>query len=162
MRALSEAIARSQVSAQASSGLQSLLRVFGDGGKQLALDDQEGGGPRLTFQAATAGTYFVGVSSAGDTAYNLNAASSDKGGATTGLYVLDVGLTPGTATTMVTTTINLVKGPAKRCNSSPSDEERRPCMGSSGMNAPSCRRSSAPSSQGSNRTKGTCGAIASR
>src|SRR4051794_36947012 len=38
------------VSAQgAGSGLQSLLRFFDDSGRPLALDDQEGGDPRLTF-----------------------------------------------------------------------------------------------------------------
>src|SRR5205823_6584274 len=60
-----------------------------------ALDDQEGGDPRLTFQAPTAGDYFVGVSSAGDDAYDPNVAHSGQGGATTGLYALDLTRMPG-------------------------------------------------------------------
>jgi hypothetical protein len=66
------------VTAQTSgSGLTSLLRMFDDHGKQVALDDQEGGDPSLAFQAAQEGDYFVGVSSV-----------------TTGRYALDLHLTP--------------------------------------------------------------------
>jgi len=83
------------VSAQVTgSGLESALRVFDSSGHPLATDDQEGGDPQLTFQAATAGDYFVGVSSAGDDAYDPNVAGSGSGGATTGTYALDVRLTP--------------------------------------------------------------------
>ena len=86
------------VSAQtAGSGLQSLLRVFDAAGKQLALDDQKGGDPRLTFQPATPGDYFVGVSSGGNDNYNPTVAGSGSAGATTGLYSLDLRLTPGAA-----------------------------------------------------------------
>src|SRR5206468_250912 len=46
------------------------------------------------FQAATTGDYFVGVSSAGDDAYDPTLAHGGHGGATTGLYSLDVRLTP--------------------------------------------------------------------
>jgi hypothetical protein len=81
------------VSAQAAgSGLQSLLRVFDARGSELALDDQEGGDPSLTFQAATAGDYFVGVSSAPDANYDPNVAGSGTPGGTTGLYTLNVRL----------------------------------------------------------------------
>ena len=75
------------VSAQsAGSGLQSALRLFdATNGQQLAADFQEGGDPQLTFQAATDGDYWIGVSSAGDDAYNPNVADSGAGGATTGL-----------------------------------------------------------------------------
>ena len=51
------------------SCLDSLLRVFDASGRQLALDDQEGGDSHLTFQAAQPGDYFVGVSADGDDAY---------------------------------------------------------------------------------------------
>ncbi len=78
----------------AGSGLQSVLRVFDSQGIQVASADPDGGDPQLTFQAATAGDYFIGVSSAGDDAYNPNIATSDLGGTTTGLYSLNVSLTP--------------------------------------------------------------------
>ena len=80
----------------AGSALQSLLRIFDAGGRQVALNDQEGGDPELTFQAAIAGTYRVGVSAAGDDAYDPNTPGSGSGGATTGLYTLDVRRTTGT------------------------------------------------------------------
>src|SRR6516165_9808765 len=50
-------------SQQAGSGLTSLLRVFDANGTPLALDDQQGGDPHLTFQAANTGDYYIGVSS---------------------------------------------------------------------------------------------------
>jgi DNA-binding beta-propeller fold protein YncE len=82
------------VNSQASGGsLQSILRVFDASGKPLALDDQEGGDPRLTFQAPATGDYLVAVSSAGK-AYNPNDPSTDPGGQTTGLYALDLRRTP--------------------------------------------------------------------
>ena len=65
------------VSSQASGGaLQSSLRVFDATGHPLALDAQQGGDPRLTFQAPAAGDYLVGVSSAGDEAYDPAAAAA--------------------------------------------------------------------------------------
>jgi hypothetical protein len=81
------------VSAQAAgSGLQAALRAFGPAGQPVALDAQEGGDPSLAFQAAAAGTYYVGVSSQGDNAYDP-VAGGGSGGLTTGQYTLDVGLT---------------------------------------------------------------------
>src|SRR5262249_22617138 len=83
------------VSAQeGGSGLQSLLRVFDAEGTPLALDDQEGGDPRLTFQAATDGDYFVGISGAPNDNYDPQVEGSGSAGATTGLYTLNVRLTP--------------------------------------------------------------------
>jgi uncharacterized repeat protein (TIGR01451 family) len=83
------------VSAQtAGSGLQSLLRVFDSHGTPLALDDQEGGDPSLTFQAAMSGDYFVGVSSAPNDNYDPNVADSGSTGGTTGLYTLNLRRTP--------------------------------------------------------------------
>ena len=79
--------------AGAGSGLTSLLRVFDANGTPLALDDQQGGDPQLRFQAATAGDYLVGVSSAPDDNYTLAVPGSGTAGATTGAYTLDAQLT---------------------------------------------------------------------
>jgi hypothetical protein len=94
------------ISAQgAGSGLQSLLRIFDSHGNQMALDDQEGGDPRLTFQAPQ-GTipaeYFVGVSSAPNDGYNPYVADSGSAGGTTGLYTLNLRVTAATAQADVT------------------------------------------------------------
>jgi hypothetical protein len=87
---------RASVAAQTSgSGLQSLLRVFDGAGRQLALDDQEGGDPRLMFQAPTAGTYYLGISASGNDAYDPTAANSSHGGSTHGLFTLDLRRTAG-------------------------------------------------------------------
>ena len=80
---------------RAGSGLASLLRVFDAHGLPLALNDQEGGDPNLSFQAATAGDYFIGVSSAPNNLYDPTVAGSGNAGATTGLYTLDVHLAVG-------------------------------------------------------------------
>ena len=86
----------SSIDAQNSgSTLTSLLRVFDSSGTALAIDDQEGGDPQLTFQAATAGTYYIGVSSAPDNEYNPLISSSGSPGGGTGLYTLDVLRTSG-------------------------------------------------------------------
>jgi hypothetical protein len=87
-----DTISASIVAQATGSGLASLLRVFNANGTPLALDDQEGGDPRLTFQAATAGTYYIGVSSAPNDNYNPTVPNSGTG-TTTGLYELDVVLT---------------------------------------------------------------------
>ena len=85
-----------KISAQQSgSALESLLRVFNSSGAPLALDDQQGGDPQLSFQAATAGTYYVGVSSAPNDDYHPTQEFSGVPGATTGLYTLDVDLKTG-------------------------------------------------------------------
>src|SRR6516225_21444 len=69
------------VSSQAGGGaLQSNLRVFDATGHPLALDAQQGGDARLTFQAPAAGNYLVGVSSAGDDAYDPAVATDGQGG----------------------------------------------------------------------------------
>ncbi|HKI31683.1 MAG TPA: VCBS repeat-containing protein [Gemmataceae bacterium] len=81
-------------SAGGGGTLQGVLRVFDRAGTPIALDDQEGGDPRLTFQAPAAGDYFLGVSAAGDDAYDAGAANSGHGGTTTGLYALDLRRAP--------------------------------------------------------------------
>ena len=87
-----DTINASIVAQATGSELASLLRVFSANGTPLALDNQEGGDPHLTFQAATTGTYFIGVSSAPNDNYNPTVPSSGTGD-TTGLYELDVVLT---------------------------------------------------------------------
>jgi hypothetical protein len=80
-----------RVSAQGTgSGLQSILRVFDATGRPVALDDQEGGDPQLTFQAAAAGAYYVGVSSAGNDAYDPTVVSSGHAGTSVGIYTLNL------------------------------------------------------------------------
>jgi FG-GAP-like repeat/Bacterial pre-peptidase C-terminal domain len=84
------------INAQSSgSTLTSLLRVFSSSGTPLALDNQEGGDPQLTFQAATAGTYYLGVSSSHDNNYNPLVSGSGTPGGSTGVYTLDVRRTGG-------------------------------------------------------------------
>ncbi|HEV8058485.1 MAG TPA: FG-GAP-like repeat-containing protein, partial [Gemmataceae bacterium] len=77
---------------QGTSALSSLLRVFDAFGTPLALDDQQGGDPSLTFQVPLGGDYYVGVSSAPNVNYNPNLPGSDTAGGTTGLYTLGVRL----------------------------------------------------------------------
>src|SRR5262245_60055730 len=60
----------------AGSGLQSQLRLFTAFGSQVASNGQEGGDPKVTFQAAAAGYYFVGVSAAGNLTYDPRIAGS--------------------------------------------------------------------------------------
>jgi uncharacterized repeat protein (TIGR01451 family) len=91
---------RAGVSAQtAGSGLTSLLRIFNADGTPVAMDDQEGGDPGLTFQApatlpAVGADYFIGVSSAPNDNYDPAAATSGTAGGTTGLYTLNLRDTP--------------------------------------------------------------------
>jgi hypothetical protein len=75
---------------QSGSGLTSLLRVFGANGAPLALDNQQGGDPQLSFQASSAGVYYIGVSSASNNNYNPLIAGTGTIGSSTGLYTLDV------------------------------------------------------------------------
>jgi hypothetical protein len=75
---------------QGTSALQSQLRVFDASGTPVALDDQQGGDPSLSFQATTAGTYYIGVSSAPNDNYTFNVSGSGTAGGTTGLYTLGV------------------------------------------------------------------------
>ncbi len=88
-----EIVSASVDAQQAGSGLTSLLRIFDANGTPLALDNQQGGDPQLSFQAATAGVYYIGVSSAPNNDYNPLVANSGVPGDTTGLYTLDVDLT---------------------------------------------------------------------
>jgi hypothetical protein len=69
------------INSQASGGaLQGVLSILDATGNAVAHDAQEGGDPRLTFQASAAGDYFIDVTDAN---------------ATTGLYELDLRRQPG-------------------------------------------------------------------
>jgi len=70
-----------------SSALDSFLRVFDSQGRQQATNDDFGGSldSYLAFTARTAGTYFVGVSGFGNSAYNPSRAGSGRAGST-GVY----------------------------------------------------------------------------
>jgi hypothetical protein len=70
-----------------------LLRIFDANGNQLALnDDNQGPNPGLLFTAPTDGSYYVGVSSSGNFAYDPLTPGSGSGGSSTGFY--DLILTP--------------------------------------------------------------------
>src|SRR5262249_9599779 len=61
-------------------GLDGLPRAFDAAGTPVASDDNsDGRDPRLTFQAPAAGTYYVGVSAAGNDAYDPRTARSGQG-----------------------------------------------------------------------------------
>lgn len=72
------------------SGLDSYLRLFNAAGQQLAANDDTSGSldSLLVFTAPTAGTYYVGVSSYGNSTYAPATAGSGVTGRTTGEYVV--------------------------------------------------------------------------
>ncbi len=74
----------------AGSGVSTLLRIFDGHGTPLALNNQDGGDPRLRFQAATGGRYVIGVSSAPNNHYDPSNPNSVSPGETVGFYSLDV------------------------------------------------------------------------
>lgn len=75
-----------------SSTLDSYLRVFDSRGGQLAANDDAAGSldSYLVFTARTAGTYYVGISGFGNSAYNPSRAGSGRPGAT-GVYQVAFG-----------------------------------------------------------------------
>ena len=80
-----------------SPGLDSVLTVFDEFGNVLVQnDDRTGPAPEfsgsesfINLQFGTAGTYYIGVSSAGNNAYNILSGAGDTAGATTGEYRID-------------------------------------------------------------------------
>jgi len=74
-----------------TSALDGVLRLFNAAGRQLASNDDAGGSPDslLVFTASTAGTYYVGVSGAGNEAYAARRAGSGRVGST-GAYEIVV------------------------------------------------------------------------
>jgi hypothetical protein len=75
-----------------SSTLDSYLRVFDSQGRQQAANDDFSGSldSYLAFTARTAGSYFVGVSGYGNSAYNASRAGSGRAGST-GVYQVSFG-----------------------------------------------------------------------
>lgn len=68
----------------ATSTLDSVLRLFNAAGRQLASNGDAAGSADslLAFTAPTAGTYYVGVSGAGNEAYTVKRAGSGRAGST--------------------------------------------------------------------------------
>jgi hypothetical protein len=76
------------------SGLDSMLRVLGSDGRQIAFNhDFQGRDSRLTFQAPTAGVYDLGVSGFSATSQDPNL-TLGGGNAATGLYALALSKNP--------------------------------------------------------------------
>ena len=75
-----------------SSTLDSYLRVFDSQGRQQGANDDSGGSldSYLAFTARTTGTYYVGVSGYGNSAYNATRAGSGRAGST-GVYQVSFG-----------------------------------------------------------------------
>ena len=76
-----------------STGLDSYLRIFDDNGNQLANDDDGGTGFRdseLTFTFPSTDDYYVGVSSASNTSYDITDGTGDTTGtfSSTGFYTI--------------------------------------------------------------------------
>ena len=72
------------------STLDSYVRIFDASGRQVAANDDSGGSldSFLAFAPATTGTYYVGVSSYGNAAYDPRTAGSGSAGQTTGTYAV--------------------------------------------------------------------------
>jgi subtilisin family serine protease len=73
----------------ASSTLDSVLRLFNATGRQLTSNDDAAGSPDslLTFTAPTVGTYYVGVSGAGNETYAAKRAGAGRAGSTGGYEI---------------------------------------------------------------------------
>jgi hypothetical protein len=73
-----------------TQGLDSFLRVFDDGGDQLASDNNSGGNrdAELTLTFPETGIYYVGVSGAGNSGYDIEDGSGDTPGNSTGFYTI--------------------------------------------------------------------------
>jgi hypothetical protein len=72
--------------------LDSYLRLFDANGRQLARNDDAGGSwdSFLTFTAPTSGTYYVGVSSYGNSRYDATREGSGRRGRTRGEYMATI------------------------------------------------------------------------
>ncbi|HEX8911121.1 MAG TPA: NF038122 family metalloprotease [Humisphaera sp.] len=78
-----------------ANGLDSFLRLFDANGTEIeANDDSPARGEDWTYESyiehrfATGGTYYVGVSSTGNDAYNVSTGTGSRDGTTTGSYTL--------------------------------------------------------------------------
>jgi hypothetical protein len=82
------------------SSLHAALRIFDPAGTQLALADSYAFDPALSYDAATTGTFYIGVSRSGNDSYvpTVSGSGATTGNLTTGPYSLDVSVvTPATA-----------------------------------------------------------------
>ncbi len=77
------------------SQLDSYVRIFNAAGTQVAANDDSGGtlDSLVTYTQATAGTYYVGVSSYGNSAYSATTAGTGRSGDTTGNYSASITVT---------------------------------------------------------------------
>lgn len=77
------------------SSLDSYLQIFNAAGTQVAFNDDEGTvyDSLVTYTVPTAGTYYIGVSSYGNSSYTATTAGTGTAGSTTGSYVAKIGVT---------------------------------------------------------------------
>ena len=77
-----------------SSSLDSYVRVFNASGTQVAFNDDAAGSldSLVTYTAPTAGTYYVGISSYGNSSYSVTTAGTGSAGQTTGNYAAKIGV----------------------------------------------------------------------
>ena len=77
------------------SSLDSYVRVFDASGAQVAFNDDSGGSydSLVTFTAPSSETYFIGVSSYGNSTYFATTAGSGRAGSSTGNYTATIGVT---------------------------------------------------------------------
>ncbi len=95
--------------------LDSALRVFDAGGRQMAFDDNQGGfDPGLTFTPPATAVYYIGVSSAANFRYDPLTAGSGAGGSSVGNYTLNLARSPFAATgsNHTTSTADVINGNA--------------------------------------------------
>ncbi len=86
------------INVKPQAGLDPVVRLFDAQGNQLAIVNVNGvgGSEQLVYTATAAGVYFVGVSSAGNTAYNIIDGSGATGGTSQGSYSLDISFSEAT------------------------------------------------------------------
>ena len=101
------------------SPLDSVVRLFDAAGRQLAVNDDVNGSydSRLTFMPTSSGTYYVGVSSYGNTSYSPSKAGSGANNRTTGPYHVNFAVAPAIVeagdTLLTATTLALSQGAAR-------------------------------------------------
>lgn len=75
-----------------SSSLDSYVRVFNASGMQVAFNDDAAGSldSLVTYTVPTSGTYYVGISSYGNSSYSATTAGTARAGGTTGNYAAQI------------------------------------------------------------------------
>jgi hypothetical protein len=104
----------SVATAAIGSALQSYLRVFDSTGQELfANGDGNGTASALTFQVATGGTYYIGISALGNDSYDPKTAPVPGDPAQTGAYTLNLSKqTLAPAADLVASQFHVTSGPA--------------------------------------------------